>query len=448
MKKVKYIIPSALMLIAAAIMPGCNDEYDDVAPGNWVDTERIETFPGDTVLVTGTVSNGSPVSTVSLVCDAWNINQVYDRSSNDDHVFNYEYKLVVPEDAAFNQTLTVSVKCKNGKATVRKIPMSFLPDAEAPVVYPAIDSQIGLDFNTQSQKAVWKLKFNVTDDRALYKVTIAIPDIAYNESIDLKGRTGSVDKTIEFTAVGSYPCIITVYDTSGNQSVSNVTVMAMLAEIENPVKDYADGIYLVDANENPEDYVDGYYRWMDRKGAYQYEGKFYASTNNAKIYFTPERNLDGDLYGVSPYVSSKLMNNNGYVLPVTIEKAGYYGIWVDLDAHSYSIWALDVPTPSFAENLWLSGTGFVFGDWGATAEPMHRNGHRYIQTTEINGGELSYYFYTAGWADGFRADLEGKWWYRATEGSIRTLNTTYSGSVEVTLDTAYPWVTIKKSKQP
>ena len=89
MKKFNIAITSVVLAVASLTLPSCNDEYDDVAPGNYVETERIETFPGDTVLVTGQVSNGSRIEQVSLVCEAWNINQVYDRRGYDDYVFNY-----------------------------------------------------------------------------------------------------------------------------------------------------------------------------------------------------------------------------------------------------------------------------------------------------------------------------------------------------------------------
>lgn len=448
MKKVKLMILSGVAVLATGVLTGCGDDYDDVAPGNWVDTERIETFPGDTVLVKGSVSNGSPITNVSLVCEAWGVNRVYDRSSYEDKVFNYEYKLIVPEDATFNQTLTVTARSENGKTTVREIPMSFLPDTSAPVVSAGLDSEIGLDFDPETQKAVWELGFRVADDRALSGATISIPGIAYDETVTLEGRSGSVNKTIEFTEAGAYPCVITVTDASSNQSVNNVTVMVMLAETENPIQDYA-GMYLVDANENPDDYIDGYYRYMDRQGEYQYQGKFYASTDNAKLYFTPERNLTGDLYGVSPYVSSKLMNNNGYVVPVTIEKAGYYGIWIDLNAHSYSIWPLEIAADVYTDVLRVSGTGFIFGDWGLPSDDMVKETtYRYTYNTSLAEGytgDYQYYFYSPDWAHVFRADTEGKWWFESASGSCVIYHTDYSGPVVVTFDSALPWATIKKS---
>lgn len=444
MKNIHLTIYTALMTIAAIFVSGCSNEYDDVTPGNYVETERIETFPGDTVSVAGTASNGSPISFVSLVCEAWGVNQVYDRTAYEDNVFDYEYQLIVPKDATFNQVLTVTVKCENGKSTVREIPISFLPDTSAPTVTPAFNAQVGVDFDTEQQKAVWDINFTAMDDRRLKSVHISIPALSYDETVEVLDRSASVKKTVEFTTTGSYPCVITIEDASGNKSVNNIEVMVMLSETENPIQDYP-GMYVVDANENPDDYIDGYYRWMDRKGEYQYEGKFYATTDNSKIFFTPERNLDGDLYGVSPYVSSKLMNNNGYAVPVTISKAGYYGIWIDLQAHTYSIWSLEIPTGAYNGEL---GMGYTFDNW--TTSPLVNmtkvTDYRYNVLLDLTGEyDYQYYFYSSDWLRVFRADAEGKWWFESADGACVTFHTDYSGEVIVTFDTAYPWGTIKKS---
>ena len=451
MKKFNIAITSVVLAVASLTLPSCNDEYDDVAPGNYVETERIETFPGDTVLVTGQVSNGSRIEQVSLVCEAWNINQVYDRRGYDDYVFGYNFRFAVPEDATFNQVLTVMAQCENGMSTVREIPITFLPDTQAPTVTSTLNSQVSVDFDTETGKATWNLQMTVADDRELKSAVIAIPSVSYNETIELSGKTGEVERVVEFSSIGNVPVSITLEDAAGNKAVYNVELVVMFAEEEDPIQNYP-GMYVVDANENPSDYVDGYYRWMDPVAdtQYQYQGKFYAATDNAKILFTPERSLDGDLYGVSPYVSSKLMNKNGYVVPVTIEKAGYYGVFIDLQAHTYSIWELEVPEGSYNGDLYLSGTGFSFGaDWALTPEPMTKVAdYRYEYSTAINESSASgyqYYFTNSDWTRVFRGDAEGKWWFESASGACVMFTPDYFGNVVVTCDTAHPWGTIKKA---
>lgn len=450
MKRILNIILAVFTFPALSVMsPGCSDDYHDMAPGNYIDLEHIETFPGDTVLISGQVSNGSPITSVSLDCEAWQIHQVYDRRGHKDNVFNYEYKLIVPQDAKFNQVLIVRVESENGNSTTREIPISFLPDTSAPEIVSTLNSQIGIDFDGNTRKGIWDLKIDMKDDRELKVATVSIPLLSISESFSLEGRNASIAKSIEFDNVGSFPCDITIEDAAGNKVLSNIELLVMVAETENPIKDYP-GMYLVNASENPDDYVDGYYVWMDRQGEYQYQGKFYASTDDFKLLFTPERNLDGDLYGVSPYVSSKLMNNNGYVVPATIEKAGYYGIWIDLQAHSFSVWALDTPENVYTDSLRMSGTGFVFGDWGLPDKDMWKDGnYRYRYNTSLTEGytgDFQYYFYSPDWVHIFRADIEGKWWFESASGSCVIFHTPYSGNVEVAFDTFLPWATIKKVK--
>lgn len=73
MKNIKSFICALGAIGATFAFTGCDNDYDDVAPGSYVEMERIETFPGDTVMVSGTVSNGSVISSVSLVCEAWEL---------------------------------------------------------------------------------------------------------------------------------------------------------------------------------------------------------------------------------------------------------------------------------------------------------------------------------------------------------------------------------------
>lgn len=441
----KKILSLLLMLPWLLLPTACEEEHDDVRPGLYAAQEVIETFPGDTVTVSGTVSNYVGLSSVTLSCEAWGINQVYDLSAQEPVVFNYNYRLVVPDDATFEQDLDITVRDKNGLDNHKTVLLKFLPDMAAPVFTVSPASQVSLDFDTSAGKAVWPLEVRFTDDRALQSVRLQIPVLMMDETVELSGREGSLLRTIEFTEMGNFPIYLTVTDESGNQADLEVEIVAMLSEDEDPIQDYAQ-MYVVDASENPDDYINGYYRYMDRMGEYQYQGSFYAATDGAQAYFVPIKSMDGDLYGVSPYSSSKLMNKNGYVVPVTFEQAGRYGILIDLQAHTYSIWPLEIDPNACTEALWMSGTGFGFGEWGSSDEMTQTSPYHYEVETEITDytGERQYYFYTANWARVFRADAEGNWWFESASGTCVIFETDYRGPVRITYDTASPWATIKK----
>lgn len=443
----KKILSNMYVLLAILLFAtACKEEHEDVRPGLYISKELIETFPGDTVLVSGTVSNYVGISTITLNCKAWNIDKVYDLSTHKPTVFNYNYQMIVPATAAFDQNLEITVYDKNGLENRKTIPLKFLPDTKSPVIIKAPPTQVGLDFDIATGKAVWNLNMKIADDRALKSARIQIAELNMNEAISLKGREDELNRSIEFTTQGSFPVTVTVSDESANEFVFQTEVLVMLTEEEDPIQDYLQ-MYVVDATENPNEYIDGYYRYMDRKGEYQYEGKFYAPTDNTKVYFVPTRSMDGDLYGVSPYVSSKLMNNNDYVIPVTLPAKGYYGIYIDLNAHTYSVWNLEIPSDACTDPLWMSGTGFGFDDWGASDEMTKTDNYHYEVETQIKGdyaGERQYYFYTGGWTRVFRADAAGNWWFEAASGSCVIFKTNYNGKVKVTFDTAAPWATIKK----
>lgn len=90
-----------LLLTLICFAVGCDDDKEDVAPGLYVASEEIETFPGDTVLVSGTASNYAGLASITLSCEGWGIHKVYDLNGQKPKVFNYDYRLVVPKTAAF-----------------------------------------------------------------------------------------------------------------------------------------------------------------------------------------------------------------------------------------------------------------------------------------------------------------------------------------------------------
>lgn len=448
MKNVLITIGKLYLLLAAlCFVVGCDDDKEDVAPGLYVASEEIETFPGDTVLVSGTASNYTGLESITLSCENWGIHKVYDLSGQKPKVFNYDYRLIVPKNATFEDHLLITIRDVNGWETKKNVLLAYIADMTSPVMQTQLPERISVDFNTTTNKGSWNLNVKFTDDRELKSIRMQIPDIQMDETVEVSGRSGELKRTIDFTT-GEFPVTLTLSDAGGNETIVRTTIVVMLAEEEDPIQDYAQ-MYVVNAGENPDDYVNGYYRYMDRKDAYQYEGKFYASTDNTEIYFVPVKSMEGDLYGTSPYVSSKLMNKNGYVVPVILPKKGYYGIWIDLNAHTYSIWEYEIPSGSYTGALCVSGTGFTIGDWSAPAENMKKvdNDYRYEYDMELvdgYSGDYQYYFYSPDWAHVFRADTAGNWWFESATGSCVIYKTDYAGKVKVTFDTAAPWGTIKK----
>ena len=446
----KRFLYYTFLLASVLAFSACSEEGEDMRPGLWNDGDVIETFPGDTVLVKGQVSNYVGMSSVSISCDAWNINKVYDLSKQKPKVFNYNYQLIVPADAEFDQELYICVSDKNGSENKRTVVLKYLPDTEAPTVAENMAGDVSVDFDTNTNKADWDLNLAVSDDRALKNYVIDVPDLNIHEEGELKGRTATISKHIEIAQVGSFPMTLTIEDECGNKMERSANLISMLAESEDAVADYPQ-MYMYNAEENASDYVYGYYRYMDRTDAYQYSCKIYAEKDGAKFYFVPTESQTGDKFGTSPYISSKLMNKNGYVVPVVVEKKGYYYVWLDLQNHRYSLTPYEVENTIWKGDLVVTGEGFSsMGDWSFSSA-MKPAGSDYRKSIElgINSNSSSYSYCvtdgTAAWSQVWRMS-EGKWWWLDNAGyggSVATFKPGNAKKVLVTFDTAELWSTMK-----
>ncbi len=446
----KRLIFNNIVLASALAFSACSEEGEDLRPGLWNDGDVIETFPGDTVFVKGQVSNYIGMSSVSISCDAWNINKVYDLSGQKPKVFNYNYQLIVPKDAEFDQELHICVSDKNGSENKRTVVLKYLPDTTAPSLAEDITGDISVDYDTEAGKADWNLNLTMNDDRALKSYVIDVPDLGIHEEGELSGRTATISKHIEIAQIGSFPMTLTIEDEGGNKLERSCNVICMLAESEDAIADYPQ-MYMYNAEEDASDYIYGYYRYMDRTDAYQYSCKIYAEKDGAKFYFVPTESQTGDKFGTSPYVNSKLMNKNGYVVPVVVEKKGYYYVWLDLQNHKYVLTPYEVESTLWKGDLVVTGEGFSdMGDWSFSST-MSAAGSDYRKSIElgINSSSTSYSYCvtdgSAAWSQVWRMS-DGKWWWLDNGnwgGTVATFKPGNAQKVLITFDTAELWSTMK-----
>ncbi len=433
-------------------MTACSSDDANHRPGLWTAQDIIETFPGDTVLVQGQVSNYIGMRSVEIRCDEWGISQKYELQGEHSKVFDYNYRMAVPANATFDAELKITVTDTEGTENKKTIAMTYLPDTEAPVATNDMPWQLNVDFDAAAGAGTYNFSLSATDGRELKQVTIEIPGINYSKSFEMKGRAAHVTEKILIAQAGTFPMTVTLADAAGNEKVYYQQLVVMLAEDEDPISDYPI-MWMVNAAENADDYLYGYYAPMTRQGAYQYQGSFYADKDGYQFYIVPTKTMSSNIFGVSPYVSSKLMNKAGYVVPVTIEQQGYYGLWIDIQAHTWSIWNLDTQN-AYTGSLTFSGCGFKdFSDWGTPATEMTRDGFRYVQTVTQDGaysGTRQYYAARVsdwGWILRYWSDANGcGWWVDdgGYGGSVGTYESNYDGEVEITFDTAILWATVKK----
>ena len=440
------------MAVLAALISCSNDDANH-RPGLWTAQDMIETFPGDTVLVQGQVSNYIGMDRVEIKCDEWGISQVYQLDGKHAKVFNYNYRMPIPADATFDAELKITVTDTEGTENKKTIAMTYLPDTEAPVATTDMPWQVSVDFDATAGYGTYAFSLTATDDRQLKQVTVEIPDASYAKQFDVTGRAATVSESIQMDQAGTFPMTVTISDATGNTKKYEQQLVVMLAEAEDPISDYP-VMWVVNASENAADYLDGYYAPLTRQDAYQYQGSFYADKDGYQLYIVPTKTMDADLFGASPYVSSKLMNKQGYVVPVTIEQKGYYGLWIDIQAHTWSIWSLDT-SAAYTGSMSFAGCGFAdwgVDVWGNMTDEMTRDGNRYTYTVKQNGNQSTHSYYGArvsdwGWILRYWSDASGcGWWVddAGYGGSVGSYESTYEGDVVVTFDTAILWGTVKK----
>ena len=447
----KLTIPFMILVFAAGLT-GCKSEYDNVAPGLYIATTELGTYPGDAPLVSGTVSGYTELSRIEFTVPGWNYSYAIDLSGQNPKVFNYSFRINVPQKASFPQTLTAKVTDKNGNVTAKDVPVSFAPDTTAPVPDGMVNEAVEVVY--EGTQGEWKAAYSFTDDRCIASIGVKIPVLDVDDAVEVNAPNGAFAKSYVFDNVGNYEATLSAVDTTGNVYSKALTLVVMPKEEEGEIQDWPQ-MYLFDADEDEADYLSGYYHYMKRDALSCYTVNFYASHDDFHLLFAPSKGQEGDLFGASPYIPSKLMNNNGYVVPVTIEKKGYYGIYINLPEHSFTLWEYDVTSAyegaPYTGELQASGTGFSVGDW-ALSDPMTKvAGHDYLYTVQMEtatyAGARDYYFANCtAWDPIFRCDNGGQEWFVYASGPCCQFTTDYVGEVNMYLDTALPWGWIKKAE--
>ena len=227
----------SLLLALIYFVVGCDDDKEDVAPGLYVMSDEIETFPGDTVLVSGTASNYVGLESVTLSCEQWGIHKVYELGGQKPKVFNYDYRLIVPKNASFEEYLLITIRDVDGRESKKNVLLTYVADMESPIMQTQLPSRIAVDFDAAANKGSWSLNVKFTDDRELKDIRLQIPSMQIDETVKVTGRNGELKRTIDFTT-GEFPVTLTITDAGGNETVVITTVVVMLAEKEEPFEDY------------------------------------------------------------------------------------------------------------------------------------------------------------------------------------------------------------------
>lgn len=452
-----------LVILFLSIFSFACQETSDVPPGVSIDSGAISTFAGDTIHLKSTITDEVGIKKIAISCTEWDIAKVIDLASQTPRVFNLDELIVVPEDAGmnFDVSLKLEIQSVSGKTTEKILPVAYSPDILEPT-FSNFSPEISVEYNTLTNIGDGSFNFNISDNRGLVSVTFAIPEINYTKTINTNSKSTIFSDQIAFTSVKKYPATLTVVDLSGNTLLKSFDIIVMPVEPEDAIDNYA-SMYCVIADENPDNYIVGYYKPMEKTADYQYKTIVYAEKDGAKIAFVPTRSITGDYFGVSPYVSTKLLNKRGYVQPITLPTKGYYSISMNIMSKSYSLtsWT-PTGTNTYANQVCMFANNDI--SWGAWVPspimtPDATNNfvvRGVLPITGASGTIVQWFcFATSNWSMTWRPDADTPpavtaWYGYAGNGKSLNITSAGAGDYPVTLDMAPTigtegmWVIIKK----
>lgn len=454
MKKAKYIMRGVMgslcLLIFSSLlsMISCSEDHADLRPGLWTSEDVIDTYPGDTILIEGQASCYTGLQSISITCNEWEVNKQFDLSNENPSVFNFRHTILVPTDAEFDQNLLITVTDKNGSEQKKVITMKYVPATEAPYI-AGLNTEIAVNYDTSTGLGVYELNAAVCCASSLDKAVLRVPALGIDETIPLSGSTAQLQKRMEFHEAGTYPMTIIVSDRSGNTNTYNCTLYVIPEEHEDEVEDYP-MMFAFMGNEKADDYIYGYYQYMQRMDDGCYQVSIYAPSDDTEYFFSPTRNDNGDRrFGISPFISTKLISKQsepGYVKGYKPGK-GYWGLWVDVKSQTIIKWALDTSTAD-------KGTLYYSADWnGWTFTEMASAEAEYQKTGDITiyaGNQYFCFATTTDWTHIWRiwndgGDIAGWWFSEDGSGSGATLPVISADvNATITFDTATKWCFIKK----
>ena len=458
MKRQLLLFQSAFLLAALFAIFACVKE-SNMPPGLYIEESEIITYHGDNVAVNAVASDERGIASIRVSVETWGISKVYDLLAQKPVVFNLNYQFVVPEDAPadFQEHIVISVTNTSGLTTTKTTAIVFAADVNAPQV-TNYQEEVGVDFDPELNTATPAIAFELTDDRALASARFEIPGISFDQERTLTGRSAIAIFNPVFSAMGEYPATLTVTDATGNETVKEMTLIVMPAEPEDPISDYP-RMYVVNLDKNPADYLTGYYRTLRRIDDYKYSALFYAPADNTKIAFTASISLTEDWFGASPYVPTKLINSNGYAVPITVAAKGYYQIEIDILSKRFTI-TPHTPATTPLANVSIAGTGMSHGNGNAwqlspamIQEPdQPRRVKGTANVTAAAGTSFSFCFTTTGWGTTWRpigtSEDTIDYWQIAASGQSLNCVSQGPGLYPVLFDIETMWAEIFNMAEP
>lgn len=354
-KHMLFVVCCIPMLIA------CDSDNHSITgsgevPGQILETDHIKSEAGRSFVINGALSDNIGLKSVQLICPELYLDKTIDfqKIYSDTILLNYNlsYSYTLPKDIE-GDPFTVNVLTTNvlGLTTESEVQVTLDGDFQAPrfVTVPSTEITVLI-----KKETALNLRFKVTDNKALAKVTLKIPELDFDREYTITGMEYSFDEKVILPSVqGAYVMTIEAIDASGLITTKKSTInVSEMPDFEK--------IYLCDVSDAAKMNSDifGIPQLISRTNAYTYRAEYYTQKPNTALRFVAQKTDFGPIcFGPSKTDDTVLADNPEESLSIILPDAySYYAIEFNTLTGAYSVEKFTpeaTPVP-IGEPMWLN----------------------------------------------------------------------------------------------
>ena len=312
------------LFLSGAIIAGCSDDdgfsaVDNQKPVISLETDGIHWEFEREFYIKAKIEDADGIKTINLKNADLMLDKTIDIlaiKGSDCKSYDLDYKFTAPDSLKtefFPVLITVEDLVGNISET------TFNADMDGDLTDPKFSVEHSDTFNVIMSS--FNLKFAVSDNKKIQKVTVNFPDLNINDEITNDSKTYEYKKLINLGDENRfYDGVVAAYDAFNNKVEKKVVIS------RGELKDY-ERMYLCDV-ENEEDLVAdvcGVPMLIDHSGEFEYTAYYYNAVAGTKIRFTPQNNsFEPVCFGLDPDNNNALSPDPALSQPIVLDEAGVY----------------------------------------------------------------------------------------------------------------------------
>lgn len=360
-------------------------EVDGQVPTISLKTDHIQTEIGRRFTISGIIEDMDGIKSIHLVNSDLFLDKTIDLVaiySDIIYTYNLDYSFTTPRNQEGDTfTIKVTVTDLGGRVTEKDLLVTMDGDFTPPIFTTGPSGTMAVLIKEQTSLS---LKFSVTDDKALNRVEVLIPELGINETIPVQGISYSHNQPLNLPSqAGEYRLTLTAYD----KFELSTTRSCLISVSDMP--DFP-RMYLSDVKTAEELNSDlfGIPMLIERTEPFTYKAKYYSEAAGTAVRFVPQKtDFSPICFGVNPNDNLVLTDEPDNSLPIILADKGYYEITFNVISGEYSVQKyqptdkplpigspllLDPSRPEFTTpfELGLAGIGLPgAGNW-STSNPL------------------------------------------------------------------------------